>query len=55
VTPGDFHGPTIMSPGTPVEVNETTALTYVATPALAMLERDGGSGHTVTAVTQPAD
>lgn len=55
VTPGDFHGPTILSPGTPVEVNETTRLTYVGdTGYFAMLERDSGSGsYTVTAVTQP--
>ena len=55
VTPGDFHGPTIVSPGTPVEVNETTRLTYVGhTGYFAMLERDGGSGsYTVTALTQP--
>ena len=55
VTPGDFHGPTILSPGIPVEVNETTRLTYVGhTGYFAMLERDSGSGsYTVTAVTQP--
>ena len=55
VTPGDFDGPTIVSPGTPVEVNETTRLTYVGhTGYFAMLERDGGSGsYTVTAVTRP--
>jgi hypothetical protein len=55
VTPGDFHGPTILSPGTPVVVNETTHLTYVGrTGYFAMLERDSGSGsYTVTAVTEP--
>jgi transglutaminase-like putative cysteine protease len=55
VTPGDFHGPTILSPGTPVDVNVTTRLTYVGhTGYFAMLERDGGSGsYTVTALTQP--
>ncbi len=55
VTPGDFHGPTIVSPGTPLEVNEPTRLTYVGHAGyFAMLERDGGSGpYTVTALTQP--
>jgi hypothetical protein len=55
VTPGDSHASTIVSPGTPVEVNERTRLTYVGlTGYFAMLERDGGSGsYTVTAMTQP--
>jgi hypothetical protein len=55
VTPGEFHGPTIVSPGMPVEVNQPTRLTYVGhTGYFAMLERDGGSGpYTVTALTQP--
>ena len=55
VTPGGYQGPTILSPGTPVEVDETTRLTYVGhTGYFAMLERDGGSGsYTVTALTQP--
>ena len=54
VTPKEFHGPTILSPGTPVDVNETTRLTYVGTGYFAMLEADGVSGsYTVTALTQP--
>ena len=55
MTPGVFDGPTILSPGTPLEVDETTRLTSVGdTGYFAMLERDGGSGsYTVTAVTQP--
>ena len=55
VTPGDFHGPTIVSPGTPVAVDKTARLTYVGhTGYFAMLERVGGSGsYTVTALTQP--
>jgi transglutaminase superfamily protein len=55
VTPGDFDGPTIVSPGTPVEVAETTRLTYVGhTGYFALLERVGGSGsYTATALTQP--
>ena len=56
VTPGEFHGPTILSPGTPVEVNETTRLTYVGQNGyFATLERDRGSGsYTVTAMTDTA-
>lgn len=55
VTPGDFQGPTIVSPGTPVEVDEAARLTYVGqTGYFATLERLGGSGpYTVTALTQP--
>jgi transglutaminase-like putative cysteine protease len=55
VTPGEFDGPTILSPATPVKVKETTRLTYVGqTGYFAMLERDGGSGpYTVSALTQP--
>lgn len=54
VTPEDFHGPTILSPATPVEVQEATRLTYVGQEGyFATLERDGGSGpYTVTALTQ---
>ena len=55
VTPRDFHAPTILAPGTPVEVDEATRLTHVgAAGYLAMLQRDGGSGsYTVTAMAQP--
>ena len=55
VTPSDFHAPTILSPGTPVEVDEATRLTYVGVEGyLAMLQRDGGSGpYTITAMAQP--
>ncbi len=55
VMPGDFDVPTILSPGTPVEAEETTRLTYVGrTGYFAMLERDSGSGaYTVTALTPP--
>ena len=42
VTPGDFHGPTIVSPGTPVEVDETTRLTYVGH---TWVLRDAGTGR----------
>jgi len=55
VTPGGFHGATIVSPGTPVEVNEITRLTYVGrTGYFALLERVGASGsYTATALTLP--
>jgi Transglutaminase-like superfamily/TgpA N-terminal domain len=55
VTPGAFLGPTILSPGTPVEVDAATRLTYVGqTGFFAMLELDNASGsYTVTALTQP--
>jgi transglutaminase-like putative cysteine protease len=54
VSPVDFRGPTILSPGTPVEVQESSRLTYVGTEGyFATLERDGGTGpYTVTALTQ---
>jgi transglutaminase-like putative cysteine protease len=56
VTPGDFHAPTILSPGCPAEVDEPTRLTHVgAAGYLAMLQRDGGSGsYTITAMAQPS-
>jgi transglutaminase-like putative cysteine protease len=56
VTPREFRDPTILSPGTPVEVNETTRLAYVGQNGyFATLERDGGSGpYTVTAMTDAA-
>jgi transglutaminase-like putative cysteine protease len=55
VTPGDYVGRMIVSPGTPVKVDETTRLTYVGqTGYFATLERVDGSGpYTVTALTQP--
>ena len=47
VTPGDFHGPTILSPGTPVEVNETTRLTTSATPGTSRCSNGTAAlGHT---------
>lgn len=54
VTPGDFRGETILSPATPVEVDQPSRLTYLGTDGyFGTLERDGGSGpYTVTALTQ---
>ena len=56
VIPADFHGPTILSPGTPTEVQESSRLTTVGAGGYyATLERDGGNGpYTVTALTQVA-
>ena len=53
VTPAGFHGPTILSPATPMQVTESARLTTVGTDRyFAALERDGGSGsYTVTALT----
>ena len=52
VTPGDYKGPLIMSPGIPFEVDQTTRLTSVAdTGYIAKLQRVGGSGpYRVTAL-----
>jgi transglutaminase-like putative cysteine protease len=53
VTPAGFHGSTILSPATPIQVTETARLTTVGTDRyFATVERDGGSGsYTVTALT----
>ena len=52
VTPGDFHGSTILSPATPVKVDERTKLTIVGLDGyFATADRDGGNGpYTVTAL-----
>jgi transglutaminase-like putative cysteine protease len=54
VTPVDFPGRTILSPATPVDVQESSRLTYVGQNGyFATLERDGGNGsYRVTALTQ---
>ena len=45
VSPVDFRLPTIVSPGTPVEVQESSRLTYIGSKGyFATLERDGGTG-----------
>lgn len=44
VTPEDFKGATILSPQTPLSVDEPTRLTVLASGYFASLERDGGSG-----------
>lgn len=51
VTPQDFSGSTILSPQTPIGVDEPTRLTVLAGGYFASLDRDGGSGpYSVTAL-----
>jgi len=52
VTPADFRGSTILSPATPVKVDEGTRLTVVGQDGyFATADRDGGNGpYTVTAL-----
>ena len=51
VTPEDFRGSTILSPQTPINVDEPTRLTVLAGGYFASLDRDGGSGpYGVTAL-----
>ena len=57
VVPADagFHGSTILSPGTPTQVQESSRLTTVGAGFYATLDRDGGNGpYQVTALTQVA-
>jgi transglutaminase-like putative cysteine protease len=44
VTPGDFRESTILSPATPVNVDEPTRITVLRSGYLATVDRDGGSG-----------
>ncbi len=44
VTPNGFNGPTMLSPQTPIKVDEPTRLVVVASGDSATVERDGGSG-----------
>jgi transglutaminase-like putative cysteine protease len=49
ITPGDFSGPTILSPQTPISVDEPTRLLVVASGDSAAVERNGNSGpYTLT-------
>ncbi len=52
VTPADFHGSTLLSPATPVKVDEGTRLTVIGLDGyFATVDRDGGNGpYTVTAL-----
>ena len=44
VTPEDFNGSTILSPATPIGVDETTRLTVLGSGYFATIDRDGGNG-----------
>jgi transglutaminase-like putative cysteine protease len=44
ITPADFNGSTILSPATPVSVDESTRVTVLRTGYFGTLDRDGGSG-----------
>jgi hypothetical protein len=54
VVPADFRGSTILSPATPINVDQNTRLTTVGGGGyLSTLDRDGGSGsYAVTALVQ---
>jgi hypothetical protein len=54
VTPAEFRGETMLSPQTPIEVDEAVRVTTVGQDGyFATMDRDGGSGaYTVTALTQ---
>ena len=53
VTPSDFHGSTILSPATPVSVNQSTTLTVVGQDGyFSTLDRDGNGSYSVTALVQ---
>jgi transglutaminase-like putative cysteine protease len=44
VTPGDFNGSTVLSPATPVTLDEATRVTVLGSGYLATVDRDGESG-----------
>ena len=51
VTSDGYRGSTIVSPETPVSVNQATKLQTIGTGRFALLERDGGAGpYTVSAM-----
>jgi transglutaminase-like putative cysteine protease len=54
VIPGDFRGSTVLSPATPVSIDENTRLTVTGTGGyFTTVDRDGGSGpYAVTALVQ---
>jgi transglutaminase-like putative cysteine protease len=53
VTPGDFSGSTILSPTTPLSVDEPTRLTVLGSGFFATLDRDGGNGTYVLRAMVP--
>ncbi|MDO8483815.1 MAG: transglutaminase domain-containing protein [Candidatus Limnocylindrales bacterium] len=44
ITPEDFNGSTILSPQTPIGVDEPTRITVLGSGYFATIERDGGNG-----------
>jgi transglutaminase-like putative cysteine protease len=53
VNPVQFHTSTILSPGTPIDVDKATQLTTIGTDGyFATLDRDGSGSYTVTALTE---
>jgi transglutaminase-like putative cysteine protease len=53
ITPEDFNGSTILSPATPVKVDESTRLTVLGTGYFATIDRDGGTGPYVLRALVP--
>jgi transglutaminase-like putative cysteine protease len=53
ITPEDFNGSTILSPQTPVSVDEPTRLTLVGAGYFATADRDGGNGPYVLQARVP--
>lgn len=53
VTPAEFREATVLSPATPIDIDENVRLTTVGTGGyFATMDRDGGSGsYTITALT----
>jgi transglutaminase-like putative cysteine protease len=44
VTPGDFRGPTVLSPDAPILVDQPTRISVLGSGYFATVERDGGDG-----------
>ena len=56
ITPADFHGSTILSPATPVKLNEAARLTVVGLDGYyATADRDGGNGPYTVSALVPTD
>jgi transglutaminase-like putative cysteine protease len=54
VTPADFNGSTILSPATPISIDEPTRVTVLGTGYFATVDRDGGNGAYVLRALVPA-
>lgn len=53
ITPEDFNGSTILSPATPISVDEPTRVTVLGSGYFATIERDGGNGSYVLRALVP--